>query len=116
MTQHEDLVYLGHMLDMARDAIAMTSGKSIEEFKSDSTLEYAVAHVLSVIGEAARKVSSTTKSEMTSVPWNQIIGMRHRLVHDYFAVDLDRVWDTITNDILPLIEALERVVPSEPPS
>jgi uncharacterized protein with HEPN domain len=115
MTQHEDLIYLARMLEMANAATNMATGKTIDELRGDQVLQLALTHALGIIGEAARHVSPVTKAELAAIPWDQIVGMRHRIVHNYFDISLDRVWDTVSQDLSPLIAALEPVVPSEPP-
>jgi uncharacterized protein with HEPN domain len=69
--------------------------------------------MLQIIGEAAGRVSDTTRSQHPEVSWHEMIGMRHRLVHDYFRIDLGKVWDTIENDIPALISAISPLVPPD---
>ena len=90
--QKDDLVYAGHMLDMARKAIRLVRGKSRNEYEQDEILSLALTHLLQVIGEAARKVSTQFRQEHPDIPWAAIVGLRHRVVHDYLHVDLDLVW------------------------
>jgi uncharacterized protein with HEPN domain len=66
-----------------------------------------------IIGEAASKVSSEGREASPEIPWADIAAMRNRLIHVYFDIDLDRVWDTTTDDLPPLIAALESVLASE---
>jgi uncharacterized protein with HEPN domain len=106
MTQHDDQLYLGHMLDMAREGVAIAAGKSLADLRED--------HVLQVIGEAARRVSPAQQAELAEIPWKQIIGMRHRLVHNYTDITFRLVLDAISDDLGPLIDALNRVLPAEP--
>jgi uncharacterized protein with HEPN domain len=115
MTQHDETVYLARMLEMAREALTMSSGRSFDDLHENRMFQFAVAHAIELIGEAAHNVSSATKAELSDIPWNQIVGMRNRIVHNYWEIKLDRVWDVIVNDLKPLIAALERVVPAEPP-
>jgi len=69
-----------------------------------------------IIGEAASKVSAETRSRHPLVPWEEIVGMRNRLIHAYFDIDLDRVWDTVTADLPPLRTVLEEMVSASSPS
>ena len=82
----DDSVYVGHMVDMA--------------------LVLALTHLLQVIGEAAGRVGNDFASRHPEIPWRAIIGMRHRLVHDYLSVDRDVVWAVVTSDLEPLIAKL----------
>jgi uncharacterized protein with HEPN domain len=72
-----------------------------------------VMRQLEIIGEAARRLSKETRLQLSESSWRQIIGMRNHLIHIYDDVDLAIVWDTIQNDLSPLIARLERVVPPE---
>ena len=76
-------------------------------------LTLALLKALEIIGEAAAGVGSDTQGKCPGIPWRDIIGMRNRLVHVYFDVDLDLVWDTIRTDLPPLIVELERVLDAE---
>lgn len=106
----DDLVYAGHMLDTARKAVRLVSAETRESFESNETLTLALTHLLQTIGEAARRVSPEFASAHPEVPWRAIIGMRHRVVHEYLYVDLDIVWDAATKDLAGLIAALEQIV------
>jgi uncharacterized protein with HEPN domain len=116
MTQHDDVAYLARMLEMANTAQRITQGKTIEDLRNDEVLQLAVTNALSLIGEAARHVSPQVRTGTPNIPWNQVIGMRNRIVHNYFEINFDRVWDTISNDLNPLIDALRGIVPEGPPA
>ncbi|MFN0165417.1 MAG: DUF86 domain-containing protein [Bryobacteraceae bacterium] len=103
----DDLLYAGHMLDCARDAISLLGGRTRCEFDADKALRLALTHLLQTIGEAARRVSSEYRSQHASIPWDAIIGMRHRVVHDYMNVDEDIVWEVVTKELGSLIQQLE---------
>lgn len=105
-----DLVRVRHMLDAAREALEFGSGKSPEDLRQDRLLTLALLKCIEIIGEAASKVSPELRAEHPGIPWTDIVGMRHRLVHVYFDVDLSRVCDTLTDDLPPLIPALERIL------
>jgi uncharacterized protein with HEPN domain len=78
-------------------------------------LQLALIRLIEVIGEAAGRVSDDTRSQISSVPWPLVIAMRNRLIHGYFDVDVDRVWDTVVNDLPPLIAAVETYLAGERP-
>lgn len=107
----DDSVYAGHMLDTARKALAFASGKTRDDYDHDETLRIALTHLLQVIGEAAGRVSPEFRSAHSDIPWAGIVGMRHRIVHDYLWVDENIVWDTVNNRLVPLIAALENIIP-----
>ena len=88
------------MLDTARKALDLVRGKLREDFDRDEVLDLALTHLLQVIGEAARRVSTGFTEQHPEIPWRAIVGMRHRVVHDYLHVDEDVVWEfKCTNEL-----------------
>ena len=110
MSQHDDRVRLRHMLDYGQEALALTKGKQRADLESDHILALALTRLLEIVGEAANRVSQETQKQYPQIPWRQIVGLRHRLVHGYDAVDLDILWDIIEQDLPPLIIALDGIV------
>lgn len=109
----DDGVYVGHMLDLARKAQRAVRGRDRAAYDADELLRLALTHLVQVIGEAARHVSPEYRAAHPEVPWSVIVGMRHKVVHDYLNVDEDVVWQTVTGDLPPLIELLETLVVPE---
>ena len=107
----DDLVYAGHMLDMARRALRLVRGKSRSDYDQDETLSLALTHLLQIIAESARNVPPQFQERHGDIPWAAIIGLRRRVVHDYLHVDLDLVWDVVHQDLEPLVAILEQIVP-----
>lgn len=105
--QHGDDVYVGHMLDVARKVASKVSGLRREDFDQDENLRLALAHLLQTIGEAARRVSREFQKAHPGIAWNGIVGMRHKVVHDYMDVDEDVVWKTSIEEIPRLVAQLE---------
>ena len=103
----DDLVYVGHMLDMARKAHGKTQGISRRQYAADENLRIALAHIIQVIGEAARKVSQKYRDAHPEISWKAIVGMRHKVVHDYLNIDEDIVWQTATQELPVLVSQLE---------
>ena len=110
MTRHDDRVRLRHMLDHAREAVAMITGKGRTDLQRQRMLELALVRLIEIIGEAAARVSTEGQAEYSFIPWKEVVGMRNRLVHGYDSIDLDVLWDTIEDDLPPLIDELERVL------
>lgn len=108
-----DLVRLRHMLDAAREAVTFAARKTALDLTSDRILSLALVKCIEIIGEAASKVTNETRIAYPQIPWVDIVGMRHRLIHVYFDVDLERVCDTIAVDLPPLIESLEKAIEAE---
>ena len=103
------------MLLAARDALDFVSGLTFPQFEQSRLHRHAVLKAVEIIGEAAANVSSETRQSHDEIPWNEIIGMRNRLVHAYFDVNPVRVWETVQQDIPRLVSFLEPLVPSETP-
>lgn len=114
MSSRSDLLYLGHMLDYARRAHAKAAGATRDEFFANEDLQVVVTHFLQIVGEAARRVPPELCALHPEIDWLRITGMRHKIVHDYFEVDLNVVWDAAINDLPDLTAALERIIPPEP--
>lgn len=110
MSKHDDQVSLKDMLSHAREAVDLLGGSSREELTGDRVLQLALTRLVEIVGEAANRASQPTQARHPEIPWLQIIGMRNRLVHGYDVIDFDLLWDTITTDLPPLIEALHKIV------
>jgi uncharacterized protein with HEPN domain len=108
MPPEADLLRLRHMLDAAEDAIGFSAGRQRQDLDQDRMLVLSLVKSIEIIGEAASRVSAATQEEIPSLPWADIIGMRNRLIHAYYDVDHDRVWDTISTDLPELIDSLRR--------
>ena len=109
-----DDAWLLDMLLSARRAVEFAAPLTFSEFENDDLHQLAILKSVEVIGEAASRISEETKAKHPGIPWSEIIGMRNRLVHGYFAVRLDRVWRTVQDDLPPLIAQIEALVPPEP--
>ncbi|NEO27432.1 MAG: DUF86 domain-containing protein [Kamptonema sp. SIO4C4] len=81
-----------------------------KDLENNRILTLAVVKDLEIIGEAAGRITDDCRARHPQLPWLDITGMRNRLIHAYFDVNLDVVWDTITNDLTPLIKTLNRVI------
>ena len=104
---------VGHMLDMTRRAVKATKSKSRAKYDKDDIMRLGLTHLVQVIGQAARKVSAKFQRDHPEIPWRKIIGMRHRIVHDYMRVDEDILWQVVTNDLPELLPLLEEILPDE---
>jgi len=113
MARTDDSIYLGHMLDMTRRAVRAIESKTRAQYDEDDILRLGLTHLVQVIGEAARKVSDEFRNQHPEIPWRKIVGMRHRIVHDYMRVDEDILWQVVTNDLRALLPQLEAILPEE---
>jgi uncharacterized protein with HEPN domain len=108
-----DLIRLRHMLDAATEALTFTHEKTRAELDKDRMLLLSVTKLIEIIGEAANKVTNATQKKHPEIAWASIIAMRNKLSHGYFDIDNDIVWATITDDLPPLIDLLERAIARE---
>ncbi|WP_019505800.1 DUF86 domain-containing protein [Pleurocapsa sp. PCC 7319] len=108
-----DLQFLLDMLQSAELVIQYTAQCSKEELIDNIQLQDSVIRRLLVIAEAARRVSEMTQRSLSYISWQEINGMRNRLVHEYDDINLNIVWDVIQNDIPILIQQLKLIVPPE---
>lgn len=109
MSRRDDRISLGDMLSHAREAVELVRGMSREDFAHNRVVQLALTRLVQVIGEAASRVSESTRQRHEAVPWAEIIGMRNRLVHGYDVLDLDVLWETSAQDVPMLIELLDRI-------
>ncbi|MHA1421951.1 MAG: HepT-like ribonuclease domain-containing protein [Candidatus Thorarchaeota archaeon] len=107
---HPDETRLRHMLDATHEALSFVSGKTRADVVSNRILVLALIQLLEIIGEAANGISDGLRNNHQEIPWNSIIKMRHRLIHGYFDVDEDIIWQTISNDLPLLRKYLESIV------
>jgi uncharacterized protein with HEPN domain len=109
-----DEAYLLDIPIAARRVLEFSRDLTWEQFQQSHFLhQHAIAKALENIGEAARKVSVDTRTAHPAIPWPQIVAMRHRIAHDYFRLDLLKVWEIVQNDIPSLIAAIKPLVPPE---
>lgn len=83
------------------------SSRGREEFETDELIQGWCVRHLQIIGEAARTIPEETRDSIPEVPWSQIVGMRHVLVHDYFGIDAELVWNAVERDLPNLKSAIE---------
>lgn len=113
MSQKDERVYVRHMIDTSKKAISFVTDISREDFDRDEKLRLALTHLLQIIGEAARRISPEFRAIYPQIPWKAIVGMRSKVVHDYLNVDEDVVWETVQNDLAPLVRKLEKILRSK---
>lgn len=106
----DDVARLRHMVDAAKEAVSFLQGKQRSDLVTDRKLALSLVRLIEVVGEAAAQITEEFQQTHSEIPWPLIIGMRNRLIHAYFDVDLDRVWDTVRDDLPPLIRELETIV------
>lgn len=113
MTQHNDSLYLLHMLESAQKALAFVQGKTRDDYDDNEVLRLALLHLIQTVGEAARNISDAYQKQHPEIAWKPIMEIRHRIVHNYADVDDEVIWKTVTDDLPPLVSSLEKLVSSE---
>jgi uncharacterized protein with HEPN domain len=98
--------YLTDMRDAIRAAREFSRGVTFEEFRNNREKQFAIIHALEIVGEAAKQVPASVRADYPDIPWRDIAGMRDRLIHGYFSVNLERLWNTILDDLPHLEERL----------
>lgn len=103
--QRSYIDYVKDTLEAIEKAKMFVEGMSYEEFSRDDKTVYAVLRALEIVGEATKKIPQDEKEKYTEIPWREIAGIRDKLIHDYFGVNLLVVWKAVSED-LPMIEPL----------
>lgn len=110
MTQHNDGLYLLHMFESSQKALAFTQGKTRVDYDQDEVLQLALLHLIQTVGEAARNISEDYQKQHPEIAWKAIMGIRHRIVHNYADIDDEVIWKTVTDDLPALLNALEKLI------
>lgn len=110
MSERSDKQLLLDMLESIERAIRYTKGMSLQTFVKDELVLDAVMRNIQIIGEAANRTSKELRQANAHLEWTKIIGMRHRLVHDYFEIEEGIVWRVVTDYLPPLAEQLKKIL------
>jgi uncharacterized protein with HEPN domain len=110
--QKSDNIRLRHMFDAAKEAASFIQEEERASLDVDRKLVLALMKSIEIIGEAATKITKECQEDLSQIPWPNIIGMRNRLIHAYFDVNLEILWKTVTEDLPGLIDELEKILPS----
>lgn len=103
-------VYLQHIISAIESILKYTKDQTFQTFKENAILSDAVVRQLEIIGEASKFYLKYASKRPNQIQWTQIIGMRDKIIHGYFAVDLVVVWKTVQNDLFPLKEAISKLL------
>ena len=102
--------YLRDILYAAERAQSFIEGMDYEAFAADERTVYAVIRALEIVGEASKNIPSKVRQRHPEVPWRDMAGMREKLTHDYFGVKLNRVFDTVKEDLPELIDLIKGIL------
>ncbi len=102
--------YINDILEECNYLISRSKNLTFSEFEKNEDLRRAFIRSLEIIGEAVKKLPEKVKNKNKSIPWKEIAGMRDKLIHDYFGVDYEVIWLTVSEDIPFLKENLEKII------
>lgn len=106
----DDTFYLRHILDAISRIEEYSYKMEYKDFKDNRLVQDGIIRQIEIIGEATKKLSKETREKNPGIPWNDMAGMRDKLIHDYFGVDTDAVWDTVEKDIPSLKGKLKNII------
>ena len=105
-----ELVRVRHALDAARKAMSLARGRTREDVRTDEMFSLSLIRLLEVIGEAGAATSKEFRGAHPEIPWRKMVALRNRLIHRYFDINLDIVWDTVVDDLPTLVEELDKIL------
>ncbi len=108
--KRDESIYLQHILDAIAKIEAYLQGVDGEAFHRDTLIQDGVIRQLEIIGEATKRLSREWRDRFSKIPWDDIAGMRDKLIHDYFGVDIDKVWLTAIQDLPTLRDEVRGIL------
>lgn len=107
------LIPIKHMYDAALEAKEIAKGKSLDDIQNERMLNLSLVKLIEIIGEAASRITQETQNKYSDIPWEKIIGMRNQLIHGYDIINFEILYQTINEDLPPLIASLEKIITQE---
>ena len=105
-----DIAYLRHMAEYAAKAHAIAAGTTFEAFAASEVVQLALQRAIEIVGEAANHVSVQVRERFSDLPWAKIVGIRHRVVHEYFRIDQEILWQVATVELANLLPLLQQAI------
>jgi uncharacterized protein with HEPN domain len=115
MTQHDPLVSMRHIRDHALEAVELLESKSLDDLREDRVLQLALVQLIEIVGEAANRVPSTIRHENPDIPWRVAAETRNKLIHGYDVIEYSIVYDTVKNDLPPMVAKLGAIIEGSEP-
>lgn len=112
MTQHDPIVRIRHMRDHAVEAIEMLGDRTLDQLQGDRVLQLALVQLIEIVGEAASRIPADVRQMYPAVPWQLAADMRNKLIHGYDLIEFAVVFDTVKDDLPPLIAQLDAIIGS----
>jgi uncharacterized protein with HEPN domain len=112
MNDH-DRIRFRHMRDAAAEICVFVRGKTRPDLDTDRLLVLALSMLIGIPGEAASRISPEVRAQHSAIPWTQIIGMRNRLIHGYFDINMDVLWETAAHRVPPFLAQVEAILESD---
>ena len=109
MSLQDNTTRLKHMLDAAQKAISFVNDRTFQDLEENELLALALVKLIEIVGEAVSRISKEYQAEHLEIPWSAMIGMRNRLVHAYFDINLKVLWQTTQEDLPSLINELNKL-------
>lgn len=110
MSSRTDREFLADILEAIRRASLYVDKMDYDQFLTDLKTQDAVIRTLEVVGEATKRLSPAVREQYASLPWKNMAGVRDKLIHDYFGVNLDVVWQIVTQELPPVASRLEQIL------
>ncbi len=108
--ERDFIQYIYDMLESTNKGISFIKGFTLSNFREDDKTQFALIRAIEIIGEASKKVPKNIKNEYPEIPWREISGMRDKLTHDYFGVNVDVVWNTAKKDLPTIKKLLKKII------
>jgi uncharacterized protein with HEPN domain len=113
MSERTDSEFARDIEEAIRRISSYAAGLTYESFLLDTKTQDAIVRNLEIIGEAAKSISDRLRAEHPAIPWRNMAGLRDRLIHDYFGVSFDVVWEIVTNDLPKVVDPLKKLLDQE---
>lgn len=108
--REEFLDYIEDIIEAMSDVMRFVESMEYDDFTEDRKTIYAVIRAIEIIGEAVKKIPDQVKADYPEIPWKEMAGMRNKLIHEYFGVDIKKVWNTVKKDIPNLKPLFDKIL------